>query len=293
MGSSLLRIRYPFSYGFAAVFTIAADACTPVTYVTSAAAAATRYFKVHLLMGCFSHGARLRFTTEGAGQRPQYSGPGFHKVPTFTPAPTRNKPAGGTRKSSLAKAGRFASLPCCNNRQSHTVAPSVVVGSPPGLVVLGETIKANLRFSHTCDREYRYCMVLAFCRRSPIRRPFLPASPVLIACSAFRALPEFRPLTDSLTPPIGFLLQFSLHPKVVCPQQLDQFFWAERVRYLAVGSVLERSLFVFVEREPAPAEPPGPLVCQAAAAILSALTPQVGQSVTMPCHATLHYTTVG
>lgn len=60
----------------------------------------------------------------------------------------------------------------------------------------------------------------------------------------------------------------------MCPQQLDQFFWAERVRYLAVGSVLERSLFV--GREPAPAEPPDPLVCQAAAAVLSALTPQVG-----------------
>eukprot|EP00903_Cladosiphon_okamuranus_P017745 g16335.t1 len=61
-------------------------------------------------------------------------------------------------------------------------------------------------------------------------------------------------------------------PQVICPQQLDQFFWAERVRYLAVGSVLERSLFV--EREPAPTEPSGPLICQAAAAILSVLTPQ-------------------
>ncbi|CAB1118483.1 unnamed protein product [Ectocarpus sp. CCAP 1310/34] len=62
-------------------------------------------------------------------------------------------------------------------------------------------------------------------------------------------------------------------PHVVCPQQLDQFFWAERVRYLAVGSVLERSLFV--GRVPAPTVPPGSLVGEASAAILSALTPQV------------------
>ncbi|CBJ26263.1 amino acid adenylation domain protein [Ectocarpus siliculosus] len=62
-------------------------------------------------------------------------------------------------------------------------------------------------------------------------------------------------------------------PHVVCPQQLDQFFWAERVRYLAVGGVLERSLFV--GRVPAPTEPPGPLVGKASAAISAALTPQV------------------
>lgn len=61
--------------------------------------------------------------------------------------------------------------------------------------------------------------------------------------------------------------------KVVCPQQLDQFFWAERVRYLAVGAVLERSLFV--ERDPSPTKLPDSLVCQAAAAISSVLTPQV------------------
>lgn len=48
-----------------------------------------------------------------------------------------------------------------------------------------------------------------------------------------------------------------------------------------MGSVLERALFAFVDVERAagpapPAAPPGPLVCQAAAAVLSALTPQVG-----------------
>eukprot|EP00752_Nemacystus_decipiens_P015141 g13488.t1 len=63
-------------------------------------------------------------------------------------------------------------------------------------------------------------------------------------------------------------------PQVICPQQLDQFFWAERVRHLSVGCVLERSLFAFVERDTPPTEPPRPLVCQAAAAILSARTPQ-------------------
>ncbi|CAM9582598.1 unnamed protein product, partial [Ectocarpus fasciculatus] len=62
-------------------------------------------------------------------------------------------------------------------------------------------------------------------------------------------------------------------PHVVCPQQLDQFFWAERVRYLAVGSVLERSLFV--GHVPAPTEPAAPLVGKALAAISSALTPQM------------------
>lgn len=79
---------------------------------------------------------------------------------------------------------------------------------------------------------------------------------------------------------IAVLFCAALYSQVVCPQQLDQFFWAERVRYLAVGSVLERALFAFVDVEraagPAPAAPPGPLVCQAAAAVLSALTPQVG-----------------
>ncbi|CAN0313578.1 unnamed protein product, partial [Ectocarpus fasciculatus] len=59
-------------------------------------------------------------------------------------------------------------------------------------------------------------------------------------------------------------------PHVVCPQQLDQFFWAERVRYLAVGSVLERSLFV--GRVPAPTAPLAPLVGKESAAISS---PQV------------------
>lgn len=64
-----------------------------------------------------------------------------------------------------------------------------------------------------------------------------------------------------------------LHSQVICPQQLDQFFWAERVRYLAVGAVLERSLFL--QRDPSPTKPPDSLVCQAAAAISFALTPQV------------------
>lgn len=64
-----------------------------------------------------------------------------------------------------------------------------------------------------------------------------------------------------------------LWPVVVCPQHLDQFFWAERVQYLNVGSVLERSLFT--GREKTQDEPAAALVSKGSSAILSALTPQV------------------
>ncbi|CAM9552545.1 unnamed protein product [Scytosiphon promiscuus] len=66
-------------------------------------------------------------------------------------------------------------------------------------------------------------------------------------------------------------------PHVVCPQQMDQFFWAERIQYLAVGSVFERSLFTGLGSRSTSTSPhpPGPLVRKAEAAISSALTPQV------------------
>lgn len=61
--------------------------------------------------------------------------------------------------------------------------------------------------------------------------------------------------------------------EVICPQQLDQLFWAERIRYLAVGSVMERSLFVGPESPSSVSR--NALVAKAASGIMSALTPQV------------------
>ncbi|CAM9436501.1 unnamed protein product, partial [Hapterophycus canaliculatus] len=62
-------------------------------------------------------------------------------------------------------------------------------------------------------------------------------------------------------------------PHVICPQHLDQFFWAERVQFLAVGSVLERLLFIGLDSTSV--HLPEPLVRKAEAAISSALSPQV------------------
>lgn len=62
-------------------------------------------------------------------------------------------------------------------------------------------------------------------------------------------------------------------PPVICPQHLDQFFWAERVRHLRVGSVLDRSLFS--GQESLQGLPPREGVSRACSAILSASLVQV------------------
>lgn len=130
-------------------------------------------------MDSFSHDARLRFITEGAGQPPQCSGPGFHKVPTFTPAPTHSKPVGCDRQLCPAERGRLR----LRVRLGRVVAiadclrmtPLVVVGRSPGLAVFDYPVKAILCF---------------LCSRQTISPFFLSRVYPVLYVSVFLAFPE-------------------------------------------------------------------------------------------------------
>ncbi|CAM9228623.1 unnamed protein product [Discosporangium mesarthrocarpum] len=70
-------------------------------------------------------------------------------------------------------------------------------------------------------------------------------------------------------------------PHVVCPQHLDQFFWAERMAHLSLGTVLDRFLFVrcgssTVSPDATLHTTPSPgLVARVGSALLRIITPQM------------------